>query len=611
MEGIKHYWNGTILTVVSDSGISSCDLKGAKGDDGARGAQGAAGGAINDVSLIDKSLEIENYAADAKTVGDKFKAINSTITAEISKGFADINSNNSIITNATGSNTILVQDSGNAPLAGLNVYGKTRKCANLIPYPYYANGTHTLNGVTWTVNADGSVTANGTATANSIFVISNYKTPVSAGTYTLSGIPVNGSATTFMIQTANRNGFAKNNTNASGDVFTLATETSLLIQLVVFNGYTANNLVFKPMLNEGTTALPYEPYFEGLKSAGDSGSIDISLKGVNLIPYPYNETTKTLNGITFTDNGDGTITANGTATEQAYFVLLRAVFPIGNYFLQGSPKDGLTTTVLYFTNNDYSLYKADTGSGVAINVTKQENITIAISISKDTTVNNLVFKPMLNEGTTALPYEPYREPQTMVLLTENGLHGIPVASGGNYTDDSGQAWLCDEIDLEKGVKISRVGCVDMGALYWSSSKTASGGVRFYVNLAKKPLYVNASNVPNIMCSRYSAVSTSNTWNDINGATINDTALEVKDSNYTDATTFKAAMQGVMLVYELATPTETALTAAEIEAYRALHTNKPNTTFTIGDLANLKVDYVADAKSYIDNKFNELAKAILV
>ena len=33
---IKHKWNGTVLTITSDSGTSSADLKGEKGDDGAR-----------------------------------------------------------------------------------------------------------------------------------------------------------------------------------------------------------------------------------------------------------------------------------------------------------------------------------------------------------------------------------------------------------------------------------------------------------------------------------------------------------------------------------------------------------------------------------------------
>lgn len=46
--------------------------------------------------------------------------------------------------------------------------------------------------------------------------------------------------------------------------------------------------------------------------------------------------------------------------------------------------------------------------------------------------------------------------QTIALQTPNGLRGIPVTSGGNYTDPSGQRWVCDEVDLERGVKVQRV-----------------------------------------------------------------------------------------------------------------------------------------------------------
>lgn len=43
--------------------------------------------------------------------------------------------------------------------------------------------------------------------------------------------------------------------------------------------------------------------------------------------------------------------------------------------------------------------------------------------------------------------------QTITLQTPTGLPGIPVQSGGNYTDQSGQQWVCDEVDLERGVKV--------------------------------------------------------------------------------------------------------------------------------------------------------------
>ena len=46
--------------------------------------------------------------------------------------------------------------------------------------------------------------------------------------------------------------------------------------------------------------------------------------------------------------------------------------------------------------------------------------------------------------------------QTITLQTPNGLPGIPVKSGGNYTDPQGQQWVCDEVDLKRGVKVQRV-----------------------------------------------------------------------------------------------------------------------------------------------------------
>lgn len=77
MSGITHEWNGTILTITSDSGTSSMDLKGATGDDGIRGPQGPAGRDGNQGATIelDTTLENEGMAADAKAVGDAIAAV--------------------------------------------------------------------------------------------------------------------------------------------------------------------------------------------------------------------------------------------------------------------------------------------------------------------------------------------------------------------------------------------------------------------------------------------------------------------------------------------------------------------------------------------------------
>ena len=63
--------------------------------------------------------------------------------------------------------------------------------------------------------------------------------------------------------------------------------------------------------------------------------------------------------------------------------------------------------------------------------------------------------PIIATVSESTAYSPYRE-QLLTLPTPNGLPGIPVTSGGNYTDPQGQQWVCDEVDLERGVTVQRV-----------------------------------------------------------------------------------------------------------------------------------------------------------
>ena len=60
---IKHSWNGTILTIESDSGISSCDLKGGKGDTGPRGPRGLKGD-VNITSVNGQTGVVQLTAED-------------------------------------------------------------------------------------------------------------------------------------------------------------------------------------------------------------------------------------------------------------------------------------------------------------------------------------------------------------------------------------------------------------------------------------------------------------------------------------------------------------------------------------------------------------------
>lgn len=132
-------------------------------------------------------------------------------------------------------------------------------------------------------------------------------------------------------------------------------------------------------------------------------TVQNSTKGLNLINCTPKTTT--INGITMVNNGDGTYTVNGTATDDFDIALAPYTTKQNIYYtLSGCPSGGSKTT--YYL--DPRGYDYDTGRGITIRNQEQDfSNYIRIVIKKDVTVNNLLFKPMFNEGQTAQPYEPY------------------------------------------------------------------------------------------------------------------------------------------------------------------------------------------------------------
>lgn len=132
-------------------------------------------------------------------------------------------------------------------------------------------------------------------------------------------------------------------------------------------------------------------------------TVQNSTKGLNLINCTPKTTT--INGITMVNNGDGTYTVNGTATDDFDIALAPYTTKQNIYYtLSGCPSGGSKTT--YYL--DPRGYDYDTGRGITI-INQNEDFSnyIRIVIKKDVTVNNLLFKPMFNEGQTAQPFALY------------------------------------------------------------------------------------------------------------------------------------------------------------------------------------------------------------
>ena len=169
----------------------------------------------------------------------------------------------------------------------------------------------------------------------------------------------------------------------------------------------------------------------------DFSAVSVKKYGKNLIPYPYMEMTKTVNGITFTDNGDGSITVNGTATANAiYFVRTNTNFTVekGIYTLSGCPTGGNKSSYSLGIDvyNDKTWLKNffDYGEGVFVDLTSSvfTGLPVYIRVVTGTTVNNLVFKPMLELGNAATDYEPYKAPVTYTPDSDGKVSGVTLGS---------------------------------------------------------------------------------------------------------------------------------------------------------------------------------------
>lgn len=145
-------------------------------------------------------------------------------------------------------------------------------------------------------------------------------------------------------------------------------------------------------------------------------------------------------------------------------------------------------------------------------------------------------------------YEPY-ESHTYPLDSSLTLRGIPKWDSTNGLYYDGDEYTAD------GKVTRKYGIVDLGTLNWDKSGSFTP-TRFLTQdlktLIKAP---SSSALANVIVPGYQVVTQSSTWNiDKTLAVITTGDLYIMDNSYSDAATFKTAMSGVYLVYELATPT---------------------------------------------------------
>lgn len=203
-------------------------------------------------------------------------------------------------------------------------------------------------------------------------------------------------------------------------------------------------------------------------------------------------------------------------------------------------------------------------------------------------------------------------PQTLIVQTPNGFHGIPVThSGYNRIDASGQLLVCDYKDYAKGVNVQMaIPLVLDGSESWAW-ESAIQGFTLYMgnrNAAKRNYVANFA-----YCSHYPYGAYANadmpdkTFKVHYSSSLGSPYLYIKDSDFVkeDKAQSLAALKAflaenpITVVYQAETPVETPISAEEMAAFATLHTNKPNTTvYNDGD-AYMEMEYIADTEKFVE------------
>ena len=371
-----------------------------------------------------------------------------------------------------------------------------------------------------------------------------------------------------------------------------------------------------------------------LVSAGGEGIIALNVAGKSLIPF---SDLCGANATKFSESmvdGQSVITIDASANQpfplasvgtENFKIETSGFYTFSAYvYAPSSVQAELAIFDEGFTTVAQNMKKLERGwhrMSVTAKLTANNNHKFFVRENSDGTIDISFNRCMVEFGDTMTEYEPFKGIQSIAVSTPNGLPGIPVPSGGNYTDERGQQWISDEIDFARGVYVQRVAFHEAVKLSDDLIGTSSNGLKWTISMGPGAgsLSGNGESAYRfLMSDRFPVVSVNAEENIETGNCMaaygHEGGLELRfrllKSDYPTAEAAAEAVAGAITMYPLAVPIETPLSAEELAAFAAIHSDYPNTTVYNDAGAGMKVSYVADTKRYIDNKFAALSAAIV-
>ena len=653
---INHSWNGSILTITSDSGTTAADLRGEKGDKGERGARGLPGdisrlgdiaAAVNaeaaaaDAKIaelntklneaqetINAADEIADIKADTQVIADTVKAIVAGNEA-YTKQESDTRYAPPIIPNAIG-NPVAVKDASSRPAEGLVINLEPKQAGSGNPYP--AGGGKNKLSLNKLINTQ----ANNVSVAKTDNYMDMRITAINNGFQQYEGyldIPIDWKGKTFTFSSVMD--VNVNRGNVEPKIYVKDNNDNYLVSLdytksMIGEGkrtFTINNdatqllFIFRAcqnqvfpvdgviyissiQLEEGGAQTSFEPY-ENIRPITGHTGVNTTVCGKNLFnlnksPDKNNYATPSAinNGLRITANTDGT------------HRLCR--FYLDNYELEAGVSYTLSANVIASAANSPAIM-----SGV---YDKNDNTIASIKLKQGTgylTTTFTITDEYIGAGNRigVVLYAnvngeclsgDYAEFTNIQLEAGSAATAYEPYSGNTYNSAFNDTIYGGKLDLVSGVLT-----VDRKYIEFNGSESWNDAGAF-------TLAITDTAAPNNTASGYGVIGVCSHYNyewwwvgygvyvDENAFVVGQGLAETFNgvANWKNQLAeWKAAGKPMTFAYKIATPYTIQLTPQQIS------TLYPNTTVYNDASADVELRYVADTKLYIDNKLVELTAAM--
>lgn len=282
--------------------------------------------------------------------------------------------------------------------------------------------------------------------------------------------------------------------------------------------------------------------------------------------------------------------------------------------LNGKKYDGFVDPVARELATAFAVINSASGESITVSDASDSNLR-GLSIYGKTTQNGtptpdapVDLVSVGDGGSITVSVTGESKSQSMTIATPNGLPGIPVTSGGNYTDADGQQWICDEIDLARGVYVQQIGQETIGGSTTLVRQAENHTLTLSLFVACNEWGVSENYGQMALLCTIAVPGAAGSTNDTKvnvcrfNATVSNFLFDVSLSEYPSVEAFKNHIteHPFYVYYILGAPVETPLSEEELAAYADLYTYREHTTVSNDGHAYMELEYVMDAKKYIDS-----------